>query len=211
MPFPVDRAFIERAEQQLGRSLPKAFVQHLLSTNGGEVEAAGRTWMIHPVFDDSDRKRLRRTANHLVREAEAARRWCGFPQDALAIADGEGDRLVLLPDGDRFGDTVYRWDHETGELHVVAPTFAELAGPRFACPCCRFLTLGERGGFQICPVCFWEDDGQGDHDAESVRGGPNGTLSLAEARRNFAAFGACEERFKDRVRDPLPYEQGDTE
>lgn len=28
------------------------------------------------------------------------------------------------------------------------------------CPCCGFLTLDERGTFEICPVCFWEDDGQ---------------------------------------------------
>jgi hypothetical protein len=27
------------------------------------------------------------------------------------------------------------------------------------------------------PVCFWEDDGQDDHDADLVRGGPNGALS----------------------------------
>ncbi|WHO76586.1 MULTISPECIES: CPCC family cysteine-rich protein [Rhizobium] len=41
------------------------------------------------------------------------------------------------------------------------------------------------------PVCFWEDDGQDDHDAELVRGGPNGPLSLVQARLNFAESGAC--------------------
>ena len=60
------------------------------------------------------------------------------------------------------------------------------------CPCCGYLTLNERGAYEICPVCFWEDDGQGDHDAGLVRGGPNGALSLAEARANFAEFGACD-------------------
>ncbi|MFD6332064.1 CPCC family cysteine-rich protein [Streptomyces niveus] len=53
------------------------------------------------------------------------------------------------------------------------------------CPCCGFLTLGERSSFEICPVCFWEEDGQDDHDADRVRGGSNGRLSLTEARRNF--------------------------
>ena len=33
------------------------------------------------------------------------------------------------------------------------------------CPCCGYLTLDERGGYEICPVCYWEDDGQDDHDA----------------------------------------------
>ena len=71
-----------------------------------------------------------------------------------------------------------------------------------ACPCCRFLTLSERGGFEICEVCFWEDDGQDDSDAEIVRGGPNGYLSLEQARRNFAAFGASDEKFKTLIRSP---------
>ncbi|MEV8352391.1 CPCC family cysteine-rich protein [Streptomyces niveus] len=70
------------------------------------------------------------------------------------------------------------------------------------CPCCGFLTLGERSSFEICPVCFWEDD----HDADRVRSGPNGRLSLTEARRNFHAIGACDERCTQFVRAPLPNE-----
>ncbi len=42
-------------------------------------------------------------------------------------------------------------------------------GGPYPCPCCRYVTLSERGGDEICPVCFWEDDGQGDHDADVVR------------------------------------------
>lgn len=72
-------------------------------------------------------------------------------------------------------------------------------GP-FRCPCCGCLTFDERGGYDICPVCFWEDDGQDDHDADVVRGGPNGQLSLTQARTNYRLFGACEERFIDNVR-----------
>lgn len=78
-------------------------------------------------------------------------------------------------------------------------------GP-FACPCCGYLTLGERGGFEICDVCFWEDDGQDEHDADIVRGGPNGGLSLSGARRNFDLVGACEERHIYNVRPPEPGE-----
>jgi hypothetical protein len=28
----------------------------------------------------------------------------------------------------------------------------------FQCPCCGYMTLDERGMFDICVVCFWEDD-----------------------------------------------------
>lgn len=77
---------------------------------------------------------------------------------------------------------------------------ASREGLSWACPCCCFLTLGERGGFEICPVCFWEDDGQDEHDADVVRGGPNGPLSLTAARSNYARYGACSERSKIHVR-----------
>jgi Cysteine-rich CPCC len=75
------------------------------------------------------------------------------------------------------------------------------------CPCCHFRTLSERGGFEICPVCFWEDDGQDDADADAVRGGPNGNLSLSEARENFTAIGACEGRSLGAVRPPTEEER----
>lgn len=79
-------------------------------------------------------------------------------------------------------------------------------GEPYRCPCCGFRTLDAQGNFDVCPVCFWEDDGQGDQDADTVRGGPNGWMSLTQARQNFAEFGACERRFVDKVRKPLKQE-----
>lgn len=70
------------------------------------------------------------------------------------------------------------------------------------CPCCGCRTLDERVEYEICAVCFWEDDGQDEHDAGVVRGGPNGTLSLAQARANYLRFGACEARMVRNVRPP---------
>ena len=80
-------------------------------------------------------------------------------------------------------------------------------GMLYPCPCCGFKTLGERGGFDICPVCYWEDDGQDDHDADVVRGGPNYSLSLTKARENFREVGACEKKHIKNVRPPTPEEQ----
>lgn len=56
---------------------------------------------------------------------------------------------------------------------------------RFECPCCEYSTLQERGGYEICELCGWEDDGQDEADADQVLGGPNYELSLTAARRNF--------------------------
>jgi Cysteine-rich CPCC len=74
------------------------------------------------------------------------------------------------------------------------------------CPCCGCKTLSERGAFDICKVCYWEDDGQDDYDADLVRGGPNGALSLSAARANYREFGACEWRLVAHVRPPRPEE-----
>ena len=76
------------------------------------------------------------------------------------------------------------------------------AGGPYACPCCRFITLLERGAFELCPVCFWEDDGQDECDADRVRGGPNGGLSLQAARANYSELGACAPDFVKKVRPP---------
>ena len=73
------------------------------------------------------------------------------------------------------------------------------------CPCCGCWTLDERGGYEICPVCFWEDGGQDDDNADMVCG-HNGRLSLLQARANYLRFGACEESMIANVRPPRPEE-----
>jgi hypothetical protein len=72
----------------------------------------------------------------------------------------------------------------TSMKNVYAP---ESDGP-YSCPCCGHVTLHERGGYDICRKCGWEDDGQDDHDAEVVRGGPNAG-SLADARAEYVRKG----------------------
>ena len=61
---------------------------------------------------------------------------------------------------------------------------------RFECPCCTFLTLTERppGTFAVCAVCGWEDDLSQFRDPDFT-GGAN-SVSLRQARENFATFGA---------------------
>jgi hypothetical protein len=82
-------------------------------------------------------------------------------------------------------------------------------GPRVLCRCCGFLTLAEYGGYEICPVCRWEDDPTTIFEP-GERGGPGPNhLSLTEGRRNFTEQGISKPRLKDRVtvRAPLPAER----
>ena len=74
------------------------------------------------------------------------------------------------------------------------------------CPCCHCRTISEAAEWEICPVCFWEDDGQTEEDADEVRYGPNGEISLTEARHNFATIGACHPKMLKNVRPPRPDE-----
>jgi hypothetical protein len=79
-------------------------------------------------------------------------------------------------------------------------------GKRYRCPCCGNFTLEEEppGTYDICPVCFWEDDPI-QLDDPTMPGGAN-KLSLDESRRNFKDFGAVEQRLRKYVRPPLPDE-----
>lgn len=71
---------------------------------------------------------------------------------------------------------------------------------KHACPCCRYLTLPEINAWEICPICFWEDDPVQREDPQSS-GGAN-TVSLNQAQKNFADFRASEKRFAGSVRSP---------
>ncbi len=61
-------------------------------------------------------------------------------------------------------------------------------GIRFSCPCCGYPTLGNRGYYEICELCNWEDDGQDTSNADEVLGGPNQDYSLTEAQLNFEQY-----------------------
>ena len=73
---------------------------------------------------------------------------------------------------------------------------------KFQCPCCGHLTLGENppGTFEICPVCFWEDDNV-QFDDPDFDGGAN-TVSLNTARENYKKFGAITPEDAKHARKP---------
>lgn len=81
---------------------------------------------------------------------------------------------------------------------------------KYKCPCCSFYTFYDKpnGNYDICPVCFWEDDPIQLVD-ETYKGGAN-RVSLLQARKNFKEFGACEEEMKENVRPPYEDELGET-
>ncbi len=96
--------------------LPEPLRKRLMRDNGGTIVAAGDEWSLHPVWDDGDRRRIARSANHIVRETAQAQRQHGFPRGAASVAkDDYGNHLVLLPGSAEF----QLWDHETQFMRRV--------------------------------------------------------------------------------------------
>jgi hypothetical protein len=56
------------------------------------------------------------------------------------------------------------------------------------------------GSYEICPICFWEDD-HVQFRRPTMAGGAN-PVSLIEAQRNYLEFGACERPMLKHVRPP---------
>ncbi len=120
----MDEQWIVEAERPLGRRLPGPYRSRLAADNGGEVEAFGDWWLLNPIFDQSDRKRIKRTCNHIIAETRSAQEWAGFPAGALALgSNSSGDQIVLLPDdsaSDAYEPNVYFWNHETRVTESIA-------------------------------------------------------------------------------------------
>jgi hypothetical protein len=129
MPFPIERQWIDAAEEKLGTRFPSSYKAAMAKRNGGSVQAMDGEWELYPIRDDSSPERTRRTVNDVVYETLESRTWQDFPSKGVAIAsDGTGDKLVFisLGEGLPLRPTVYWWDHEYGHMREVADDFAEL-------------------------------------------------------------------------------------
>ena len=70
--------------------------------------------------------------------------------------------------------------------------------PRYPCPCCGHLTLLEPGSYELCAVCYWEDDPNQLRWPNTAQGA--NAVSLIEAQRAYAEPGAMSAPFLGLVR-----------
>ena len=76
---------------------------------------------------------------------------------------------------------------------------------QFPCPCCgRLVFSGRPGSYDICPICYWEDD-NAQLRWPDWAGGAN-KPSLIDGQRNYRDMGAIEFRFAGKVRAATPDE-----
>ncbi len=74
--------------------------------------------------------------------------------------------------------------------------------PDSPCPCCKYITIPNHGDAPsyICPVCLWEIDSF--IQSENEPSDQNHGLTLAQARQNYAVFGAVLPRLKKHSKAP---------
>ena len=77
------------------------------------------------------------------------------------------------------------------------------------CPCCGYKVFERSSNYEVCPICFWEDDAIQSADPWFC-GGANAP-SLAEAQKHYEKFGAMEKRFLRHVRKPMKNDNKDPE
>ncbi len=129
MAFPVEEKYIENAEKELGVSFPNSFREKMMKSNGGGVEVKQDYFELHPFYDTSEKKRIKRTCNSIVHETKTARNNYRLPENLIVIGNnGGGDVLVYKIESDGSVDsTVYWFDHETEELVFAANDFGGLS------------------------------------------------------------------------------------
>ncbi|NML26817.1 CPCC family cysteine-rich protein [Zoogloea dura] len=66
------------------------------------------------------------------------------------------------------------------------------------CDCCDYFTIPKGNDYEICPVCFWEQDAFGVSEPDEASCANHG-LTLHDGRKNFLMFGACAAKFKANV------------
>lgn len=129
--------------------------------------------------------------NHLAREIFHLVSEMGYPgylSDWVEISDMQ-DRLQY--DSLRPSYTV------SDVLEKIKET-ARMTAMKYTCPCCGYKTLDEEppGTYEICMLCFWEDDPLQFEDPD-YEGGAN-VISLRAAQQNVLRFGVSEECYLDR-------------
>ena len=129
MPFPIEEKFIKETEDKLNVTFPFSYRNKMLEQNGGELIIEDEDWQLIPFLDKSDKKRIARTCNDIVKETNSGKESYGFPNNAIAIGqNGCGDYIVFLKsnENNKLNNAVYIWSHEDGNAEEIAKDFSEI-------------------------------------------------------------------------------------
>ncbi|MEM8864440.1 MAG: CPCC family cysteine-rich protein [Planctomycetota bacterium] len=77
----------------------------------------------------------------------------------------------------------------------------------YSCYVCGYYTLESRCDWDVCPICFWEDDILADDGL--YEHSPANHMTIAEAKKNYIALGAVSQEYVSKVRKPVARERRD--
>jgi hypothetical protein len=139
MAYNVDEKYIALTEQKLGILFPESYRNSIMKINGGivmlpsdESDEDLEVWPLYRIYDNSDKKRLKRTAIDLIRENELAWNQYNLPKHLYAIGYSDGAYLVFKKGKDvKLEPALYIHDmlgyHRDLELTHLVSDFSELA------------------------------------------------------------------------------------
>lgn len=145
--------------------------------------------------DDEEMKRLARELFHIASNL-------GYP-------DHLSEWVEISEMQDRLQYAEMREPYSQQDVLEKIKEAARIATMKYTCPCCGYKTLDEEppGTYEICAICFWEDDPI-QFDDPDYEGGAN-RPSLKTAQKNYQLFRACEKRIVEYVRKPNANDEKD--
>ncbi len=72
------------------------------------------------------------------------------------------------------------------------------------CPCCQYKTLSVNSMYDVCPVCYWQDDPI-QNQLSDFEGGAN-EVSLQQAKENYNQYSAVQKELMQFIRKPKVFE-----
>ncbi len=123
MTFSINEKYLSDAEKKIGAIFPHFYVNRIKMENGGYIKISSESWKLFPIFDSSEKKRLKRTSNDVLVETKNAREWKDFPTNAIAIGGNDyGDLLILIIDvkTNKMENAIFLWSHETGNVEKLS-------------------------------------------------------------------------------------------
>lgn len=135
MAFNVDEKYILAAEAELKVQFPESFRRKMMQVNGGAVfipypneTEEGEIFFLYPFFDSSDKKRISRTCNDIVRETKLSREKYGLEEHLIVIGSDQSKCWLVLriEDDGVLGRAVYILPFGSDTMYKVAQDFSEL-------------------------------------------------------------------------------------
>jgi len=124
MGFNLDNLSIAKTEQLLDFEFSSSYKERMSYNNGGEITIQNEGWFLLPIFDNSDKKRLKRTFNDIIKETRLFHsEYSNFHSYIPFAYNGTGDYLVFNKNSKT---KIFIFFHEYKKIKKIAEDFTEL-------------------------------------------------------------------------------------